>query len=137
MKRILAAAALAAPLVLAPGIAFAGGSTGTSSSVSINQYADFNFNGTQLDVGLQVRCAGGTGLVMVQVDQDYPETPDPVGAHGTSPPTEVVCDGRTHYVGTTIVGVIYDAGKAKATATLLPDSGPSATATRLISIRVV
>ena len=133
MKRFLAAAALAAPLALAPGIALATGSTG--SSVSINQYADFNFAGTQLDVGLQVSCTGGTGVVNVSVDQPYPESPDPLGAHGTGV-MDVVCDGKTHPVGVTVIGVIYDAGHAKATATLTAPSG-TATTTRNIVIRVV
>jgi hypothetical protein len=133
MKRFLAAAALAAPLALAPGIALATG--GTGSSVSINQYADFNFAGTQLDVGLQVSCTGGTGVVNVSVDQPYPESPDPLGAHGTGV-MDVVCDGKTHPVGVTVIGVIYDAGHAKATATLTAPSG-TATTTRNIVIRVV
>jgi hypothetical protein len=129
-----AAAAVAAPLALMPSIAGATGGTG-GSSVSINQYADFNFNGTQLDVGLNVSCTGGTGVVTATVDQDYPESPIMLGAHGTGV-TDVVCDGKVHYVGLTIVGVVYDAGKAKATATVTAPSG-SATAARMISIRVV
>ena len=136
MKRALAIAALAAPLALAPSIAFATGGTGTNpSSVSINQYADFNFAGTQLDVGLQVRCTGGTGVVNVSVDQPYPESPDPLGAHGTGV-MDVVCDGKTRPVGVTVVGVIYDAGQAKATATLWAPSGTKATS-RSITVRVV
>jgi hypothetical protein len=125
-----AAAAVAAGVALVPSVAGAAG-----NSVSINQYADFNFAGTQLDVGLQVSCTGGTGLVTVSVDQPYPESPDPLGAHGTGV-MDVVCDGKTHNVGVTVVGVIYDAGKAKATATLTAPSG-AVTTTRQIVIRVV
>jgi hypothetical protein len=134
MKRALAAAAMAAPLALVPGVALAGGSTGGSSSASIHQYADFNFAGTQLDVGLDISCKGGTGVVNVSVDQPYPETPDPLGAHGTGV-QDVVCDGKTRYVGVTVVGVIYDAGQAKAHATLMTSSGTKA-ASRWISVRV-
>jgi hypothetical protein len=137
MKRILAAAALAAPLALAaPTLAFAGSSTGsTGTSVSINQYADFNFAGTQLDVGLQVSCTGGTGTADVSVDQAYPQAPDPLGAHGHGV-MDVVCDGKTHSVGVTVIGVIYDAGQAKATATVIAPSGTKITS-RFISVRVV
>ena len=140
MKRVLVTAAVAVPLALAPAVAFAGdrstSTTATSgTAVSINQYADFNFAGTQLDVGLQVRCTGGTGLVEVSVDQPYPETPDPLGAHGTGV-MDVVCDGKTRKVGVTVVGVIYDAGRAKAKATVIAPSGTK-NATRWIIVQVV
>ena len=137
MKRVLLAAAVTVPLALAPAVAFAGerttSTTSSGNSVSINQYADFNFNGTQLDVGLQVRCTGGTGVVNVDVDQPYPESP--IGAHGTGV-MDVVCDGKTHNVGATVIGVIYDAGKAKAKANLVAPSGTK-NATRQIVVRVV
>jgi hypothetical protein len=129
-----AAAVAATAAVLVPQAADATGGTG-GSQVSINQYADFNFNGGQLDVGLQVSCTGVTGVVNVSVDQAYPETPDPLGAHGMGA-MDVVCDGKTHNVGVTVVGVIYDAGKAKATATLTAPSG-NKTVSRQIVVRVV
>ena len=47
-----------------------------------------------------------------------------------------MCDGKTHYVGVTVIGVVYDAGKAKATATLTAPSG-NKTTSRWISVRVV
>jgi len=136
MKRVLATAAVAVPLALAPAVAFAGDrstSTTSGSALSINQYADFNFAGTQLDVGLQVRCTGGTGVVDISVDQYYPETP--IAAHGTGF-MDVVCDGKTRNVGVTVVGAVYDAGKAKATATLIAPSG-NQTVSRQIVVRVV
>jgi hypothetical protein len=123
-----AAAAVAAPAALIPSVAGA-----TGSSVSINQYADFNFAGTQLDVGVNVSCTGGTGTVNVSVNQAYPETWAPTGALGTGV-QNVVCDGRTRYVTVTIVGAPYDGGKATATAMLIAPSG-SVTAQRQISIR--
>lgn len=134
MKRLIlgtvAATAATAAAVLVPQAAGATGNTG-GNQVSINQYADFNFNGTQLDVGLQVSCTGGTGVVNVSVDQAYPESPDPLGAHGAGV-MDVVCDGKTHNVGVTVLGVIYDAGKAKATATLM-----AGTATKTVSRQIV
>jgi hypothetical protein len=128
-----AAAALATSVVLVPSVAGAAGSTGGGSQVSINQYADFNFNGTQLDLGVNVSCTGGTGTVNVSVKQDYPETWSPTGALGTGV-QNVVCDGRTRYVTVTIVGAPYDGGKATATAALMAPSG-NVTVTRRISIR--
>jgi len=136
VKRVIlgavAAVAAAAATVAVPSAA---GATGTASgnSVSINQYADFNFAGTQLDLGLNVSCTGGTGIVNVMVDQAYPESPSPDGAHGTGV-QNVVCDGKTRYVTVTIVGTLYDGGKATATATVMAPSG-SASAQRQISIR--
>jgi hypothetical protein len=46
----------------------------------------------------------------------------------------VVCDGKTRYVTVTIVGVLYDGGKATATAALVAPSG-DVTVKRQISIR--
>lgn len=131
---VAATAALAAGAVAVPSIAGAtgGGSTPPANSISISQYADFGLNGTNLDIDLQVRCTGGTGLVMVQVDQFYPETPDPLGAHGFSPPTSVVCDGKSRQVTATIVGTLFDGGKAKASASFLV--GGTATAQKWITI---
>jgi hypothetical protein len=136
MKRILAAAAVAAPLALVPGIAQATGgtgSTGGSSSVTINQYADYEAVGLVLDVGLNVRCSGGVnGLVDVTVEQSPPETPYPV-AFGSGPQS-VVCDGKTRAAAVTIVGEGFDAGKAKATAILTVPLKSSATTTKWITI---
>jgi len=49
---------------------------------------------------------------------------------------DVVCDGKTRNVGVTVVGAVYDAGKAKATATLIAPSG-NQTVSRQIVVRVV
>jgi hypothetical protein len=141
MKRIrllvlLGVIAVALPL----GVVFAGGagatgSTGTSTSVSISQYADFNTFGAQLDVNLLVRCTGGSGTAQVTVNQATPETgvPDTTGT-GFNP--AVVCDGQTHSVGVTVVGVVYDPGKAYAIADVTAPSGP-AHAERWITVKVV
>jgi hypothetical protein len=116
-----AAAAVAAPLALIPSVAGATGGTSTGSSLSIKSTADYDFVGTTIDVGLQVRCSGGSGSVIVDLSQAPPETPYPVGAG--SGPQIVVCDGQSHGVAVTVAGVGFDAGKAKATATLTALSG--------------
>jgi hypothetical protein len=138
MKRIrllvlLGVVAVALPL----GVVFAGGagatgSSGTGSSVSINYYADYEFVGGILDVGLHVSCTGGSGALDVTVTQEPPETPYLMAA-GSGPQT-VVCDGRSHSVAVTVGGGIFDAGKATAKATLLAPSG-DVTVTRQIQIR--
>jgi hypothetical protein len=88
-----------------------------------------------LDVGLYVRCTGGSGSVIVNVSQSPPQTPYPVGVG--SGPQIVVCDGRTHRVGVTITGFGFDAGRAWATADLTTASGGSAHAQRYVTIVVV
>lgn len=128
MKRIrlvilLCALAVALPLGVLSGIAKATGGSGTS--VSISQTADFNTFGAQLDVNLVVRCTGGTGLAEVTVNQDSPETGVP-DTTGTGFNFAVVCDGHTHSVGVTVVGVVYDPGKAYAIADVTPPPGGSA-----------
>jgi hypothetical protein len=131
MKRIrllvlLGMVAIAMPVGLLSGMAKATGTDGTTNtnSVTINSRADFEFIGTQLDVGLNVRCYGGSGTVDVRAEQFPPETP--VGADGTGA-AAVVCDGKTRSVGVTVEGAIYDEGKAKATATLVAPSGTTTT----------
>jgi hypothetical protein len=140
MKRGLAALAFAAPLAIIPGTALAttsGGSTSGGDSVTIQQYADYDAAGFVLDVGLYVRCSGGVnGVVNVNVNQYPPQTAYPV-AFGSGPQT-VVCDGNTHAVGVTIAGEGFDAGTAKATATLTnPTTLKSKSAAKWITIVVV
>jgi hypothetical protein len=137
MKRIrllilLGMVAVALPLGLLQGIAKATGGSGTGSSVSINYYADYEFAGGILDVGLHVACSGGSGAVDVTVTQEPPETPYLMAAG--SGPQVVVCDGRSHSVAVTIGPGVFDAGKATAKATLLAPSG-DVTVTRQILIR--
>ena len=148
MKRIrllvlLGLVAVALPL----GVVFTGGAgarpTSSSSTptggVSINQYADWDFVGATLDVGLQVACrdTSGAGIVTVEVKQFPPESPSvPAFGDGTQ---RVVCDGRSRSVGVTVAPGPFDTGKAYATATLttVTSTGPVATASRWISVRVV
>jgi hypothetical protein len=128
MKRrllvLLGAVAVALPLGLTT--AKATGGTTTTNSVSINYDAQYDTLGNTIHVGLQVRCKsaglGVPGQVEVNVSQAPPETAYPV-AMGSGL-NNVVCDGRTHSVGVTIIGEGFDAGKAKATATLFPAVDP-------------
>jgi hypothetical protein len=141
MKRIrfiILLSAMAVAMVV-PVVAKATGSTGSTSSVYIQDKADYDFIGTNLDVGLQVTCKDSTGFgsVIVTVDQYPPATPYPVG-HGSGPQS-VVCDGRTHAVGVTIIGAGFDAGWAKATAALTTPTNKygNKTVTKWITIVVV
>ena len=139
MKRIrllilLGMVAVALPLGLLQGVAKATGSP-PANSVTIEEHADYDFVGTQIDVGLRVRCTGGSGTVIVNVSQSPPETPFPVSFG--SGPQFVVCDGYTHTVGVTITGFGFDSGRAWATADLTPGSGAAAHAQRWINIVVV
>jgi hypothetical protein len=135
MKRIrllvlVGAVAVALPLGLSTARA-----TGTTTSVTIHEQADYDAAGFVVDVGLNVRCYGGVnGLVDVTVEQFPPETPYPMGF--ASGPQSVVCDGKSHTVGITLVGPGFDAGRAKATATLTvpPSVEPTATTTRWITL---
>jgi hypothetical protein len=149
MKRIrllilLGMVAVALPLGLLQGIAKATDTSGITGRLSINQYADYDTEGTWLDLGLQVTCKdpSGKGNVQVHVSQYEPETPYPVAeADGTQ---LVVCDGRSRYVTVSAFGGVFDGGKAYATAGLFsvsspppPVGEPVATAARWISIRQV
>ena len=135
MKRIRLLVLLGAVAIALPVGLTSAGATGTSNSVTIQEHADYDFVGTTIDVGLYVRCTGGSGDVIVNVSQSPPQTPYPVGAG--SGPQIVVCDGNTHRVGVTITGFGFDAGRARATADLTTASMGSAHAERWITIVVV
>ena len=141
---VLGAIAVALPLGLTTAKA-TGGSTSTNY-VSINYDAQYDTLGNTIHVGLQVRCKPGgldidglpiPGQVMVDVSQAPPETATPVAAG--SGLNNVVCDNRTHSVGVTIIGEGFDAGKAKAKATLYPANNPLSPVytSRTINIRVM
>ena len=134
MKRMLIGALSVLTLVfmLFPmGVAAAAG----SPNVTIEQKADYDFVGGTIDVGLRVKCEGGSGSVIVELNQSPPETPFPV-ATGSGPQL-VVCDGQPRTVGVTVAGFGFDAGNARATATLTDGDGNTVTETRWITIRVV
>jgi hypothetical protein len=134
---LLGMVAVALPLGVLQGLAKAdddGGGGGGGTSVSIQPYADYDFVGATIDVGLYVRCSGGSGTVIVDLNQYPPETPYPV-ATGSGPQI-LACDGQTHSVGVTVNGFGFDAGTAKAKATVMAPSG-NKTVERWITIVVV
>jgi hypothetical protein len=136
MRRIFGAAMIVTlMLVFAPAnVALASGNTGTAQ-VTIKSPADYDFVGTTIDVALEVRCSGGSGSVIVNLNQYPPETPYPV-ATGSGPQI-VTCDGRTRSVAVTVAGFGFDAGRAKATATLTTPSLSTVKAQRWITIVAV
>jgi hypothetical protein len=117
---LLGSAAMALPFGVLPGVANASGSDATTS-VSIQSPADYDVTGTNIDVRVNVRCTGGTGTLVVELKQYPPETPYPVGEG--SGPNFVACDGRTHAGGATVIGAVFDPGRALATATVVASSG--------------
>jgi hypothetical protein len=142
--RLLILLGVVTAALVVPAIAKAHGDYGSSNQVSIVSPAQYNFNGTYITVQLYVRCKpAGTdknGFVNLTVDQYYPETPDPAGAHGTFF-ANVVCDNQTRAVGVTVPVGPYDAGTAKAKAELFPPStavppptSPAVTTSRWITI---
>jgi hypothetical protein len=137
MKRlrfIVLIGALAAAMAV-PVVAKATGGGGSGNSVIIQEKVDYDFVGTQLDVGLYVKCSGGSGSVIVNVSQSPPQTPYPVAAG--SGPQIVVCDNNTHSVGVTITGFGFDAGRAWVTADLTTATMGTAHAERWVNIVVV
>jgi hypothetical protein len=133
---VLGALALALPFGLSA--AKATDST-TTNSVNISYNAQYDLLGNIIHVGLTVSCKSNVapGQVEVTVEQYPPETPYPMAAGGGL--NDVVCDGKSHTVGVSITGEGFDAGRAKATATLIPPvgSGSSVTTSKWISIKVM
>ena len=139
MKRIhlftlLSAFAVALSVGLLPGVAEASGGGGSTNQVTIQPQASYILAGVVINVGLDVKCQGGSGDVVVNVTQSPPATPYPISA-GSGPQT-VVCDGQTHTVAVTVTGEGFDAGTASATADLTTPTG-AAHAQRSITIVVV
>jgi hypothetical protein len=138
MKRLrllvlLGAVAVALPMGLAT--AKATGGTATKPSVYIDEYADFDSGGTQIDVKLLVRCTGTT-VANVTLQQTQPETGSPITV-GSGPQPLIACDGQYHSVGVTVTGFGYDVGWAKATATVTSTPGGTTTVSRTVYIRHV
>jgi hypothetical protein len=132
---LLGAVAIALPFGLIP--AGATGDDGPANYVYIKDNAQFNFQGTYIEVGLTVKCRdNGNELrtVEVSVKQSYPETPYPQGAFGVGA-QNVVCDGVARPVAVTVPVGLFDAGRAWAEAALDPlRSPPTATHKRWINI---
>jgi len=116
MLTLLGSLAVVLPIGLQQGVARAA----TGPEVIIQQDASYNLAGAVLNVGLDVKCQGGSGDVIVNVTQSPPETPFPIAA-GSGPQT-VVCDGQMHTVAVTVTGFGFDAGTASATADLSTSS---------------
>ena len=150
MKRIrllvlAGAVAVALPFGLTSAGATGGGST---SSLTINQNAQYDVLGNVIHVGLRARCpvtpdpiTGDPlpGTIHVHVVQDPPESV--MHTEGDSLVKQVVCDGQTHTVGATIFNPLFtegfDAGRAYATAEFTPGGGGSAADARWINIIVM
>jgi hypothetical protein len=128
MLVVLGAIAVALPL----GLTTAKATDSSGTTLTIRERADYDAGGLAVDVGLYVRCQGGSGSVAVQLDQYPPETPYPMAFY--SGPQLVVCDGKTHSVSVTVGGFGGDAGRAKATATLTSEITKTTTASRWITI---
>jgi hypothetical protein len=112
MLTLLGSLAVVLPIGLQQGVAQAA----SGPQVIIQQDASYNLAGAVINVGLDVKCQGGSGDVVVNVTQSPPETPYPMAA-GSGPQT-VVCDGQMHSVAVTVAGFGFDAGTAWATADL-------------------
>jgi hypothetical protein len=133
MLTVLGMLAVVLPIGLLQGVAKADGS---GPQVVIQPDASYNLAGAVINVGLNVKCQGGSGDVVVNVTQSPPETPYPMAAG--SGPNIVVCDGQMHTVAVTVTGFGFDAGTASATADLTSGSPPAVThAQRSITIVVV
>ena len=133
MLTLLGSLAVVLPIGLQQGVAQA---TNVGPQVTIQPQASLIFTDATIDVGLYVKCQGGSGLgeVIVNVTQSPPETPYPMAAG--SGPQVVVCDGQMHTVAVTVAGFGFDAGTASATADLTTDSLATAHAQRTINIVV-
>jgi hypothetical protein len=119
LRLLVVVGVIAAALPL--GMSAVGASGTTSTVVSIQSPADYDVTGTNVDVRVNVRCTGGTGTLVVELKQYPPETPYPVGEG--SGPNIVACDGTTHAGGATVIGAVFDPGRALATATVVAPSG--------------
>ena len=78
--------------------------------------------------------ATGYGTVNVTVKQGYPQT---IATAVSDGPQAVVCDGRTHSVAVTTIGAGFDAGWAKATATLTTPTNSRGNKTVTESVYIV
>jgi hypothetical protein len=130
MLTLLGSLAVVLPIGLQQGVAQAAG----GPQVTIQPQASYNFAGAMLNVGLDIKCQGGSGDVVVNVTQSQPETPYPVAAG--SGPQIVACDGQMHTVAVTVGGFGFDAGTAFATADLTTGS-PTVVAHAQRSIDIV
>ena len=133
LRLLVLAGVLAAALPIGMTAAGASGGSSPSNYVTIKDRAQFDLQGTYIQVGGTVKChGGGLRVVEVFVTQKYPQTPHPQGAYGLGTQS-VVCDGKERSYAATVPPGLFDAGKAHATATLDP-LAPTATASKWITI---
>ena len=132
MLTLLGSLAVVLPIGLQQGVAQA---SNVGSQVTIQPQASYILADSVINVGLDVKCQGGSGNVVVDVTQSPPETPQPVAAG--SGPQIVVCDGHTHTVAVTVTGFGFDAGTAWATADLTTTGSPTVVAHAQRSINIV
>ena len=135
MLTLLGMLAVVLPVGLLQGVAKASGSSSSPNQVTIQPKASYILADSVINVGLNVKCQGGSGNVVVNVMQSPPETPQLVAA-GSGPQT-VVCDGQTHSVAVTVAGFGFDAGTAWATADLTTTGSPAVVAHAQRSITIV
>jgi len=140
VKRVIlgvaATAVAATAAVLVPQAAGATGSTTLTTEIVINDKVDYDTFGTQLDVGGSAKCTSSLSagnIITASVSQAPPETASPVTL--STGDSLVVCDGRWHSFALTAFGAGFDAGKAKATVTVMPALGsPAKTVTKWVTI---
>jgi hypothetical protein len=112
MLTLLGSLAVVLPIGLQQGVAQAA----SGPQVIIQQDASYGTASFDINVGLDVKCQGGSGNVVVNVTQSLPGSPfGGASGYGTSP---VVCDGQMHPVAVTVTGFGFGAGQAWATADL-------------------
>ena len=70
--------------------------------MTIQPQAEYIIAGDTIDVGLKVKCQGGSGEVVGERYRIVEQLLYPVAA-GSGPQT-VVCDGQTHSVAVTVAG---------------------------------
>jgi hypothetical protein len=135
MKRMRLLALLGSLTVVLPiGLQQGVAQAAAGPQVIIQPDASYILAGAVINVGLDVRCQGGSGDVVVNVTQSPPETPYPMAAGSGS--QVVVCDGHMHTVAVTVTGFGFDAGRALATADLSVGPTVVAHAQRTITIVV-
>ena len=116
MLTLLGSLAVVLPIGLQQGVAQAAG----GPPLTIPPQASYLLASAVINVGLDVKCQGGSGNVIVNVTQSPPASPlGGASGSGTSP---VSCDGQMHPVAVTVTGFGFGAGQAWATADLTAGS---------------
>jgi hypothetical protein len=133
MLTVLGMLAVVLPIGLLQGVAKA--NDGSGPQVTIQPNASYILASASIDVGLYVKCQGGSGDVVVDVTQSSPASP--FGGAAGSGSSPVVCDGQTHSVAVTVAGFGFGAGRASATADLATTGSPTVVAHAQRSINIV